>query len=74
MVSNQYTNFHKNSCTHLLESCPQTGDRQTNTQTDGDRWTDGWTNRRTDRQTERQTDRQGEKNIPQTSFAGVLIG
>ena len=34
MVSNQYTNFQKNPCTHLLEhawtkSCSQTGDRQT---------------------------------------------
>ena len=77
MVSNQCTDFHKNVCTHLLESCPQTGDRQTNRQTDRrkdrqtDRWTDGWMDERTDGRTDRQTDRE-KKIFPQTSFAGGI--
>ena len=61
MVSNQCTDFHKNVCTHLLESCPQTGDRQTDRQTDGkidkqtDGQMDGWTNEQMDGQTDKQT-------------------
>ena len=51
MMSNQCTDFHKNSCTNLLESCPQTGDRQINRQTD--RWKDGQTIRWMDRQSDR---------------------
>ena len=76
MVSNQCTDFHKNSCTHLLESCPQTGDRQTNRQTDRskdgqtDRWTDGWMDGWMDGWTDGQTDIQGEKNIPPKFICG----